>query len=114
MPGIADTPMALDLRRPPAITRGVPILLGFAALAILWFFIREQHYGRFVPIPTGTVDEGWLREHMLRYPVVVVGANALVWSAPFDLVLAVGWAILFFDAWRKYLHAVPAGLPSGA
>jgi hypothetical protein len=80
------TPLALDLRRPQAITRGVPVLLGFAALAILWFFIREQLYGRFDPVQTGTVDEAWLREHLLKYPAEVVGAAWDEWVGPPEVV----------------------------
>jgi predicted membrane protein DUF2207 len=78
----AGTPAILDLTRPPAVAMGVPILLGFTTLAILWFFAREHLYGRFEPIPSGPVDEAWLHEHLLRYPAEVVGAAWDEWVGP--------------------------------
>ena len=68
------TPLAFDSTRPPAIASGVPILLGFTALGVLWFFIREQRYGRFEPIPYESVNESWLNEHVFQHPPEVIGA----------------------------------------
>ena len=47
------TPLVFDRTRAPVIATGVPLLLGFAVLGVLWFFVREQRYGRFDPIRTG-------------------------------------------------------------
>jgi Predicted membrane protein (DUF2207) len=66
---------------PPRVARGaraevrtgVAALLGLTALAVLWFFVREQSLGRFAPVARH-VDEAWLREHILRHPAEVVGA----------------------------------------
>ena len=66
-------PAALDLARAPAIVGGVWTVLGVTTLAVLWFFVREQRYGRFAPLPQ-PVDEPWLREHILKYPAEVVAA----------------------------------------
>jgi len=70
----AGAPATLDLTRPPEIVIGVSILLGFTAVALLWFFVREHSHGRFAPLATEHVDEAWLREHILKYPAEVVGA----------------------------------------
>jgi hypothetical protein len=69
----AGAPSTLDRTRPPAIALAVLLLFGATITALLWFFIREQRYGRFVPLAT-QVDERWLREHVLRHPAEVVGA----------------------------------------
>ena len=66
-------PAALDTARPPEVVQGVAVLLGVTALALLWFFIREQSFGRFAPLER-RIDEAWLREHLLRYPAEVVAA----------------------------------------
>jgi Predicted membrane protein (DUF2207) N-terminal domain len=66
-------PVALDLTRSPEIVNGVAAVLGVTMLAVLWFFVREQRYGRFTPL-TQQVDEPWLREHILKYPAEVVAA----------------------------------------
>jgi uncharacterized membrane protein YgcG len=63
-----------DLSRPMAIRVAVSALLGFTALAIGWFFVRERARGRFVPLATAEVNEAWLRENVLKYPAEVVGA----------------------------------------
>jgi hypothetical protein len=70
----AGSPSTLDLTRPPEIVLGVSVVLGMATLGLLWFFVREYTYGRFVPLDTTPIDEAWLREHILEYPAEVVGA----------------------------------------
>jgi len=67
-------PSTLDLSRPREIVIAVAILLGVTALAVLWFFVREESDGRFAPVATEQIDEPWLREHILKYPAEVVGA----------------------------------------
>jgi hypothetical protein len=78
----AGTPSTLDLTRPTAIAVGVPILLVFTTLAILWFFVREHLYGRFEPVSSGATDEAWLQEYLLCYPAEVVGAAWDEWVGP--------------------------------
>ena len=70
----AQVPATLDLSRPPEIGIAVAVILGLTALAVLWFFIREQSYGRFAPLATDQVDERWLSEHILKHPAEVIGA----------------------------------------
>lgn len=70
-------PFTADLTRPPGIRAGAAAILGFVALAIAWFFIREQSSGRFVPV-MNAVDEAWLAQHVLNHPAEVVGA---AWDA---------------------------------
>ena len=82
----AGTPLVFDSTRPPAIAAGVPLLLGFTALGVLWFFVREQRYGRFDPILYESVDEAWLQEHVLRHPAEVVGAAWDEWVGPPEVV----------------------------
>lgn len=67
-------PAVLDLSRPPEIRMAVAALLGFTVLAVGWFFVREQSYGRFTPLADQEIDGDWLREHLLQYPAEVVGA----------------------------------------
>ena len=78
--------MTLDLTRPQPIAVGVPILLVFTTLVILWFFAREHRHGRFDPIASGPVNEAWLQEHLLRYPAEVVGAAWDEWVGPPEVV----------------------------
>jgi hypothetical protein len=66
-------PAFLDESRPGEIVGALSALLGISAVALGWFFLREQAYGRFAPMPAA-VDEAWLREHILKYPAEVVGA----------------------------------------
>jgi hypothetical protein len=68
-----DVPGAIDLTRPPEIVLGVSALVGMMMLAVLWFFVREQSYGRFAPLAQH-VDEPWLHDHVLKYPAEVVAA----------------------------------------
>ena len=70
----ALVPVTLDLSRPPEIRIAVAVLLGLTTLAVLWFFAREQSYGRFAPLATDQVDERWLSEHILKHPAEVIGA----------------------------------------
>ncbi len=69
----AGAPATLDLSPPREIVIGVWFLLGATSVALLWFFVREQSYGRFAPLAEH-IDEPWLREHILKYPAEVVGA----------------------------------------
>ena len=66
-------PTVLDTSRPAEIVQATALLLGFSGLAIALFFVRERHFGRFAPVPTG-VDEAWLREHIFSQPAEVVAA----------------------------------------
>jgi hypothetical protein len=52
----------------------ITLVLGVMALAVGWFFVREQSYGRFAPVAPDGIDDAWLREHILKYPAEVVGA----------------------------------------
>jgi hypothetical protein len=70
----AQVPETLDLTRPPEIAIAIAVLLGLTTLSVMWFFVREQSYGRFAPLATDRVDERWLREHILKYPAEVIGA----------------------------------------
>ena len=70
----SQVPVILDLSRPREIVIAVWVLLGVTALAVVWFFVREQSYGRFAPLPTGEVNEAWVREHILKHPAEVIGA----------------------------------------
>jgi hypothetical protein len=66
-------PAVLDTSRPPEVLAGLWCLLGLSGLAAVGFFVREQQNGRFAPV-ADSVDEAWLREHVLDYPAEVVGA----------------------------------------
>jgi hypothetical protein len=70
----AGIPGTLDLTRPSEIRAAVTVILGFTALAVAWFFLREQAVGRFAPLATAQVDESWLHAHILTHPAEVVGA----------------------------------------
>ena len=70
----AGSPSVLDVSRPPEIRMAVAALLGATVLAVAWFFVREQSYGRFAPVIGPAVDEAWLSEHILKYPAEIVGA----------------------------------------
>jgi hypothetical protein len=70
----AQIPATLDLSRPPAIRAAVAAVAIFTVLAVGWFFVREQSYGRFAPVGGDRVDEEWIRAHILKYPAEVVGA----------------------------------------
>jgi hypothetical protein len=56
------------------VTAAAAALFGISGLAIAWFFVREERYGRFAPVAADGVDEAWLREHILEHPAEVVGA----------------------------------------
>ena len=56
------------------VTVAAAALFGISGLAIAWFFVREERYGRFAPVAADGVDEAWLREHILKHPAEVVGA----------------------------------------
>jgi hypothetical protein len=66
-------PAAFDMTRSPEVVTGVQVVLGVTALALVWFFVREQSNGRFAPLAS-QVDEAWLREHILKYPAEAVAA----------------------------------------
>ena len=66
-------PAVLDTSRPPEIVQATGLLLALSGLAVALFFVREQHFGRFAPVPTG-VTETWLREHIFSQPAEVVAA----------------------------------------
>ena len=66
-------PVVLDVTRPPEVVRGVLVILVATALAVLWFFVREERLGRFAPLAR-KIDEPWLREHVLKYPAEAVAA----------------------------------------
>jgi hypothetical protein len=70
----SQVPAILDLSRSREIVIAVSVLIGVTALAIVWFFVREQSHGRFAPLATAQVDEVWLREHILKHPAEVIGA----------------------------------------
>ena len=70
----AQIPAALDLSRPPEIRAAVAVIAIFSVLAVAWFFVREQSYGRFAPLGGERMDEEWIRTHILKYPAEVVGA----------------------------------------
>jgi hypothetical protein len=70
----SQVPATLDLSRPREIVIAVWLLLGVTALAVVWFFSREQSYGRFAPLATAQVNEAWLKEHILKHPAEVIGA----------------------------------------
>lgn len=54
-------------------------MLGALALLALAFYLREIPTGRFEPLPAaGTIDEAWLRQHVLALPPEVIGA---AWDA---------------------------------
>ena len=66
-------PAVRDTSRPPEIVQATGLLLALSGLAIGLFFVREQHFGRFAPVPTD-VNETWLREHIFSQPAEVVAA----------------------------------------
>jgi hypothetical protein len=66
-------PLSTRNTRPPEFAAAVWTLLGIAAAAVGWLFIRENANGRFEPLPS-QVDEAWVREHILKHPAEVVGA----------------------------------------
>lgn len=70
----ADVPAVADLSRPFEIRVAVAAILGFTVLAVAWFFVREQSWGRFAALPAAGVEESWLHEHILKHPAEVVGA----------------------------------------
>ena len=70
----SQVPAILDLSRPREIVIAVWVLVGVTALAVVWFFVREQSFGRFAPLATAQVNEAWLREHILKHPAEVIGA----------------------------------------
>jgi hypothetical protein len=70
----SQVPAILDLSRPREIVIAVWVLVGMTALAVVWFFVREQSYGRFAPLAKAQVNEAWLREHILKHPAEVIGA----------------------------------------
>jgi hypothetical protein len=69
----SDPPAALPMGRPDAVSRATGALAGAATLLLLWFFGREQWYGRFAPLADG-VDEAWLKANIFTLPAEVVGA----------------------------------------
>jgi hypothetical protein len=70
----ARRPATLDLSRPPEIQLAVATVLFFTCVAVAWFFVREGSYGRFAPLATEQIDEGWLNQRILKHPAEVVGA----------------------------------------
>src|SRR5262249_4333909 len=67
-------PEAQEGVSPRVIAIAVAVVLGVTALAVLAFFVREESHGRFVPVTTDYIDEGWIAEHVMKYPAEVVGA----------------------------------------
>ncbi len=62
----------------PTLRLAVAGVGSFALLALLaGFFARERVTGRFEPLPSGPIDEPWLREHLFTMPAEVAGA---VWD----------------------------------
>jgi len=70
----AGVPDALDDTRPAEVEFAVVLLAAFTTIAILWFFVRERSLGRFAPISIASIDEVWLREHILTHPAELIGA----------------------------------------
>jgi uncharacterized membrane protein YgcG len=70
----AGQPEAQEGISPRVIALAVAVVLGVTALAVLAFFVREESHGRFVPVATDHIDEGWIAEQVMKYPAEVVGA----------------------------------------
>lgn len=69
----SGTPAILDLSRPFSIRLAVLLLFGLTTVSVAVLFLQEYRRGRFASIET-TIDEAWLREHILKFPAELVSA----------------------------------------
>ena len=64
--------------------------------------LRLGRWAMFISLPLLAMLVWW--SIWSGFSAVVTAANALVWSAPFDLLLAIGWAALAMPLFAKFDH----------
>lgn len=70
----SETPTAVAGSRSPEVRAAARNIVAVTFAAIVLLFIWESARGRFAPLATSSVDEVWLREHILKFPAEVVSA----------------------------------------
>jgi uncharacterized membrane protein YgcG len=70
----SGTPDAYDGSRPNEVKIAVLVIAALMLVSIVWFFASEHAKGRFARVRIDGIDEGWLREHVFKYPAELVSA----------------------------------------